>query len=312
MMQGTGTRLRQRRGAAMVAILTSLSLMLLVLGCSSGVVGAASGKTTVATSGGVKNVTSTATSTTSAMAPATDTSEPDMTVGTVNTTTAGDTSDITQDLYSPAEAVVAKVNASVVNVRVTGVVASRRWGSQPYEGIGSGIVYTSDGYILTNNHVVSLNGVAAQTVVVTFSSGETASATIVATDPQRDLAAIKVNRTGLTPVTFSKSGKARLGAWVVAIGSPSDYQNSVTLGIISGLNRELDTGDPNTPTLTGLVQTDAAISPGNSGGGLFDAQGRLLGMPEAYLPPVSTGAENIGFAIPADTVAAAGKALTGR
>ena len=292
----------------MLVLLAAASLMLLlVLGCSGSVFGTSSGKTTVATS----PISSTA--------PTTDTSAP----GTTTTTTAptdtaptdtapADAADITQDLSSPAEAVVDKVNASVVNVRVTGVVASRRWGSQPYEGIGSGIVYTSDGYILTNNHVVSLNGVAAQTVIVTFSSGESASATIVATDEQRDMAAIKVDKTGLVPVNFSSSDKARLGAWVVAIGSPSDYQNSVTLGIISGLNRELDTGDPNTPTLTGLVQTDAAISPGNSGGGLFDAQGRLVGMPEAYLPPASTGAENIGFAIPADTVAAVAKTLTGR
>jgi S1-C subfamily serine protease len=134
----------------------------------------------------------------------------------------------------------------------------------------------------------------------------------VARDEARDLAAIKVDKTGLTPVSFGKSSDVKIGAWTIAIGSPLDYQNSVSLGIVSGLNRQLPTGDPNSPALTGLMQTDAAISPGNSGGGLFDAQGHLIGMPEAYLPPGQTGAENIGFAIPVDTVVKAGKALTGK
>ncbi len=220
--------------------------------------------------------------------------------------------DIRQDLYSPAEAVVSAVYVSVVNVKVTGMVASRFFGNQPYEGIGSGIVSSSDGYILTNNHVVSENGVPAQSVEVTFSSGETAKASIVARDEARDLAAIKVDKTGLTPVSFGKSSDVKLGAWTIAIGSPLDYENSVSLGIVSGLNRQLATGDPASPTLTGLIQTDAAISPGNSGGGLFDAQGHLIGMPEAYLPPGQTGAQNISFAIPVDTVVKAGNALTGK
>lgn len=225
---------------------------------------------------------------------------------------AGTDPDIQQDLFSPAEAVVSAVYVSVVNVKVTGVVGSPLFGNQPYEGIGSGIIYSSDGFILTNNHVVSQNGVPAQSVEVTFGSGETAKASIVARDEAGDLAAIKVDKTGLTPVSFGKSSDVKIGAWIIAIGSPLDYQNSVSLGIVSGLNRQLATGGPNSPTLTGLLQTDAAISPGNSGGGLFDAQGHLIGMPEAYLPPGQTGAQNIGFAIPVDTVVKAGKALTGK
>ena len=220
--------------------------------------------------------------------------------------------DLLQDLDSPAEAVASAVYQSVVNVRVTGVVVSRFFGNQPYEGIGSGIIYTADGYILTNDHVVSQNGQPADTVEVTFATGETVSASIVATDATHDIAAIKVDKTGLMPVRLGRSSDIKLGEWAIAIGSPSDYRNSVTLGIVSGLERELATGDPSSPTLSGLVQTDAAISPGNSGGGLFDARGRLIGMPEAYLPPAQTGAENIGFAIPVDTLAEVAKKLTGR
>lgn len=217
-----------------------------------------------------------------------------------------------QALASPARAVAAHVRASVVNIKVTGVAPSRHFRNQPYEGVGSGIVYSSDGYILTNNHVVSLNGTPAQTVEVTFDSGQSVAADIVATDATHDLAVIKVKKTGLAPVEFAQSADVGVGDWAIAIGSPSDYANSVTLGIVNGLGRQLDTGDPNTAPLTGLVQTDAAISPGNSGGGLFDARGRLIGMPEAYLPPSQTGAENVGFAIPADTVLAAARRLTGK
>jgi S1-C subfamily serine protease len=86
----------------------------------------------------------------------------------------------------------------------------------------------------------------------------------------------------------------------------------VTLGIVSGIDRSIQTGDPAIPTISGLLQTDAAISPGNSGGGLFDASGSFIGMPELYLPPGSTGAVDIGFAIPADNVATVAKTLTGR
>jgi S1-C subfamily serine protease len=217
-----------------------------------------------------------------------------------------------QGLASPGGAVAARVLASVVSVKVTGVAPGRHFRNQPYEGVGSGIIYSSDGYILTNNHVVSQNGTPAQTVEVTFGSGQPVAADIVATDATHDLAVIKVKKTGLAPVEFAPSAHVRVGDWAIAIGSPSDYENSVTLGIVSGLGRQLDTGDPTMATLTGLVQTDAAISPGNSGGGLFDAQGRVIGMPEAYLPPSQTGAENVGFAIPADTVVAVAKKLMGK
>jgi S1-C subfamily serine protease len=194
---------------------------------------------------------------------------------------------------------------------VKGVTVSPFFGQEQYEGVGSGIVYTSDGYILTNDHVVSQNGREADSVQVTLATGEVLDATIVARDASKDLALLKIDKTGLTPVVFAQSSDVKVGQWAIAIGSPLDYRNSVTEGIVSGLHRDLETGDPTSPQLTGLLQTDAAISPGNSGGGLFNAAGELIGMPEAYISAAS-GAENMGFAIPADTVAAVATQLMGR
>ena len=223
-------------------------------------------------------------------------------------TTSEGHADLTADLFSPAEAVLSTVYSSVVNITVSATVRG-----QTGQGVGSGVVYTADGLILTNDHVVTLDGnvQTGQQIVVTFSDGSTAPATLVATDAAKDVAAVRVQKTGLNPVTFGASSDVQLGEWAIVIGSPLDFRNSVTLGIVSGLDRTLDTG-AGSPPLTGLTQIDTPISPGNSGGGCFDTHGRFIGMPEVYLPPAQTGAENIGFAIPADTVAAAAKALTGR
>lgn len=208
---------------------------------------------------------------------------------------------------SPAQDVLSAVYSSVVNIDVKATV-----GGQAAEGVGSGVVYTADGLILTNDHVVTLDGnvQTGQQMTVTFSDGSTAPATLVATDATKDVAAIKVANTGLTPVTFAATTSIKLAEWAIVIGSPLDFRNSVTLGIVSGLDRTLDTGT-GTP-LTGLMQIDSPISPGNSGGGCFDTAGHFIGMPEVYLPPGQTGAENIGFAIPADVVAATAKTLTGK
>ncbi len=214
----------------------------------------------------------------------------------------------TTKIVSPAEIVAAQVSASVVNVRVKGVAVSPFFGQEQYEGVGSGIIYTSDGYILTNDHVVSLNGSAADSVEVTLATGEVLDATIVARDSANDLALLKIEKNGLTPVVFAESSSVAVGQWAIAIGSPLDYRNTVSVGIVSGLDRDLESGDPRSPQLTGLLQTDAAISPGNSGGGLFNAAGEIIGMPEVYLS-AATGAENIGFAIPADKVAALAEQL---
>lgn len=242
-------------------------------------------------------------STGSAAAPAT-------TVAATGTTGSGSGaghSDLQEDLFSPAQEVLNVVNPSVVNIRVTVTVQGQSGG-----GVGSGVVYTSDGLILTNDHVVTLDGnvTSGQTLLVTFSTGEQATATIVGEDAQKDVAVIKVNKTGLTPVTFGASADVQLAQWAIVIGSPLDFRNTISLGIVSGLDRTLDIGSGQ--ALTGLMQLDAAISPGNSGGGCFDAQGHFIGMPEVYLPPGRTGAENIGFCIPSDVVAQVAKTLAGR
>lgn len=224
------------------------------------------------------------------------------------TTAAGAHGDAGADEASPAQQVLSAVYDSVVNITVQATIRGQTGG-----GVGSGVVYTADGLILTNDHVVTLDGAvtSGQTITVTFSSGETAPATLIGTDATRDVAAIKVDKTGLHPVTFAQSNDVQLAEWAIVIGSPLDFRNTVALGIISGLDRTLDLGSGQAP-LTGLIQIDAAISPGNSGGGCFDINGHFVGMPEVYLPPGQTGAENIGFAIPADVVAAVAKTLTGR
>lgn len=208
---------------------------------------------------------------------------------------------------SPAIAVATAVGPSVVNVRVTGVTTTPYFGSEPYEGIGSGVIYSSDGYIITCQHVVSENGTPAQTVTVTFSSGEQVPAKIIATDSFTDVAVIKVDKTGLPVASFGNLSSVQVGEYAVAIGSPETYQNSVTMGIISGLDRSIP-GSGST-ALVNLIQTDAPISPGNSGGALLDEQGQVIGIAEAYLPPGETGAENIAFAIPADTAVSIAKQL---
>jgi S1-C subfamily serine protease len=264
-----------------IALLFSLSF--LVLSCSG------STASSTSSAGGSTSATSAASNTTAAP-----------------TTTSTGHADVTEDLFSPAQEVLNAVYSSVVNIAVQVTVNGRTGG-----GVGSGVVYTADGLILTNDHVVTLDGqvTTGQQITVTFSDGSTAPATIVGTDAQRDVAAIQVQKTGLHPVTFGASKDVQLAQWAIVIGSPLDFRNTVSLGIVSGLDRTLDTGTG--APLTGLMQVDTPISPGNSGGGCFDTQGRFIGMPEVYLPPAQTGAENIGFCIPADTVAAAAKALTG-
>ena len=254
------------------ALMAALALGVLTAGCGASTSGATTASTTSSSSSG---------SASSAAAVA---------VSQVSTAQLG---------TSPAEAVAASAGPSVVNVRVTGVTSSGRFGSQPYEGIGSGVIWTADGYIITNAHVVSENGTPAETVEVTFSSGKTLPATIVATDSVTEIAIIKVDASGLTPATFADSSTIEIGEYAIAIGSPSDYSNSVTLGIVSGLGRSIQ--NAGSTALVDLIQTDAAISPGNSGGALLDGQGKVIGINVAYLPPSTTGAENIGFAIPSNT-----------
>jgi putative serine protease PepD len=201
---------------------------------------------------------------------------------------------------------IASVQPSVVSITVTvanGTVS------------GSGVIIRSDGMILTNNHVVSdaVNG--GGTISVTFSDGTSKAASIVGTDSSTDLAVIKAqNVSGLKPATLGDSSKLAVGDTVVAIGSPLDLTDTVTSGIVSALNRTITAGgDQNqqqygnatsgTTTYKNMVQTDAALNEGNSGGPLVNAAGQVIGINSVIETSSQTSSGNIGlgFAIPINT-----------
>ena len=198
----------------------------------------------------------------------------------------------------PAARVASQVEPSVVQVNVR-ATQETPFGSQEGQGVGSGVIYRRDGYVVTNNHVVA----GASEVNIAFADGTTERGEVVGTDSATDLAVVKVDRNDLPAASFVESADLVPGQLAVAIGSPSGFQSTVTSGVISGIGRdlppELTRGDT---SLVDLVQTDAAISPGNSGGALANRDGEIVGINVAYLPPAQTGAENIGFAIPSDTV----------
>ncbi len=163
------------------------------------------------------------------------------------------------------------------------------------QGEGSGVIWSEDGVVVTNDHVVS----GAEEVVVALASGERLPATVEASDPTTDLAVLRVERDGLPPAEFSEE-LPDVGELAVAMGNPLGFENTVTAGIVSGLHRSIPSGGQ-TPALVDLIQTDAAISPGNSGGALVGADGAVMGINVAYIPPVQR-AVAIGFAIPSPTV----------
>jgi S1-C subfamily serine protease len=163
------------------------------------------------------------------------------------------------------------------------------------EGIGSGVIFRSDGIILTNDHVVA----GANRVEVAFADGSRVSGRVIATDPDTDLAVIRADRKGLPAAEFAK-GLPQVGSLAVVLGSPLGFEKTATAGIVSGLHRSIPGSAAQTRALVDLIQTDAAISPGNSGGAMVDSSGRVLGISVAYVPP-QQGAVAVGFAIPAAT-----------
>jgi len=165
-------------------------------------------------------------------------------------------------------------------------------------GLGSGVVYRSDGVVVTNEHVV--RGAPSGRVEVAFADGERAPGRVQATDRITDLAVIRTDRKDLPKAQF-RAGVPAVGELAVAIGSPLGFSNSATAGIISGLHRKIPGSARESQSLVDLIQTDAAISPGNSGGALVDSQGRVVGINDAYIPP-QQGAVSLGFAIPSATV----------
>ena len=200
----------------------------------------------------------------------------------------------------PVARVASRVGPSVVQVNVR-AVRETPLGTQEGEGIGSGVIYRQDGYIVTNNHVIE----GATDVNVAFADGTIEDAGVVGADPNTEIAVIKVNRNDLPAATFEGDAPV-VGQLAVAIGSPSGFESTVTSGVVSGVGREFPpeltgSGTAARRALADLIQTDAAISPGNSGGALADRDGEIIGINVAYLPPAQTGAVNLGFAIPSDT-----------
>ncbi|BCJ48540.1 hypothetical protein Asp14428_00150 [Actinoplanes sp. NBRC 14428] len=186
-------------------------------------------------------------------------------------------------------AVAAKVSPSIVTVLVDGPEGS---------SLGSGVILGADGLMLTNNHVIASGG----TVSVRLADGRTVPASVVAADATHDLALVRATgASGLTPATFGTDGSVAVGDTVLAFGAPLGLAGTVTSGIVSALDREVDTGGEK---LTGLLQTDAAINEGNSGGALVDTSGTVVGINVAIATASdrSTGNVGVGFAIPAGTV----------
>lgn len=184
---------------------------------------------------------------------------------------------------------VRRVEASIVAVLVT------RSGVE--SGEGSGVIVRSDGVIVTNDHVVS----GSTDIIVALADGSQLPATLEATDPLSDLAILRVDRDDLPAIELADR-YPEIGQLAVAVGNPLGFQNTVTAGIISGLGRSIPaSAAQGGQSLVDLIQTDAAISPGNSGGALIGSDGRLVGINVAYIPPAA-GAVSLGFAIPSPTV----------
>lgn len=198
---------------------------------------------------------------------------------------------------SPVVAIAQKAGPSIVGVKVNSLFQGIFGNLETSDEEGSGIIYSEDGYIVTNYHVIetAIKNSSA-TIQVTLSTGESLNASIIGYDDVTDLAVIKVDKTGLTPAEFGVSGDLKVGELAVAIGNPlgQELAGSVTGGYISALNRKLTT-DGRTYN---LIQTDAAINPGNSGGALVNSQGQVIGINTAKIN--ETSVEGIGFAIPSD------------
>ncbi len=155
--------------------------------------------------------------------------------------------------------------------------------------LGSGVIVSREGFVLTNSHVVE--GVTE--IQVTLNDGRTVPGKIAGSDPETDLAVVRISATGLTPITFGQSDQLRVGDVVLAIGDPFSVGQTVTMGIVSALGRDIGPSNP----FGSFIQTDAAINPGNSGGALVDASGNLVGI-NSLIYSRSGGYQGIGFAIP--------------
>ncbi len=215
-------------------------------------------------------------------------------VGTQNLVSLSNYSDTATNVAS-------KVLPSIVGIKVQYTVNSIFTGSQNAVAEGSGIILNKDGYILTNNHVVSSSdsssfyavSEASKITVTLYHDPTEYEAKVIGTDSQTDLAVIKIDKNDLTPAELGDSSSVVVGEFAMAVGSPLGMESSVTSGIISAVNRTVNSSDGKTYN---LIQTDAAINSGNSGGALVNSQGQVIGINTLKLN--GTGVEGMGFAIP--------------
>jgi S1-C subfamily serine protease len=200
--------------------------------------------------------------------------------------------------------IAAKARPWVVNIDVSSSQQTL-FGSVPVAGTGSGVIIRSDGYILTNAHVVQ----DASSINVTLADGSKLTGHAVGVDPDTDIAVVKVDRSGLPAAVLGSVKNLQVGELAVAIGSPLGLDQTVTAGIISALGRSVDR--TNQPPLVDMVQTDAPITEGNSGGALIDATGSVVGINAAIATAPDVGGTGIGFAIPIDIATAVARQLIG-
>lgn len=222
---------------------------------------------------------------------------------TDTTSTAINTTQISLENYSETGIAVAKkILPSIVGIKVEYPVNSIFLTQQTTASAeGSGIILSEDGYILTNNHVVNSSsssttyslGEASRVVVYLYNDETEYEAKVVGTDTETDLAVIKIEKTGLTAAELGDSDRVLVGEYSMAAGNPLGMQSTVTVGAISAVNREVTDSDGKTFT---LIQTDAAINSGNSGGALVNSKGQVIGI--NTLKVSATGVEGMGFAIP--------------
>ncbi len=215
----------------------------------------------------------------------------------VATPTPGAIIESAMTLEAQRIAVYERAAPAVVNITTQVLRTSFFYGVIPEEGSGSGFVWDSQGHIVTNHHVIA----GAQKVEVSFSDEFTVPATVVGSDPVNDLAVLRVESmpSGIVPLEVGESARLKVGQTAIVLGNPfGRFERTMTVGVISALNRTIQTEDT---VLRGVIQTDAAINRGNSGGPLLDLQGRVVGVNSAIYSPTGTSA-GVGLAIPADKV----------